>query len=136
MLSMGLTRHQTIENIIVPDTENVADAAISLWGKMSIQIISIVGEAGFDSLYARSLFLTQASFPWLTIGSRPPSDPRFSELRMNFEGQSPAQIRATNNMLLITFTDILASLIGEPLTSSILRSAWGNHTSNGSGKES
>jgi len=27
---------------------------------------------------------------------------------------------------LITFTDILASLIGEALTTSILRSAWGN----------
>lgn len=130
MQSVGLIRHQTIENILVPDTVNVTDAAISLWEKMSVQIISIVGEAGFDSLYARSLYLTQSSFPWLTIGSLPPADPRFRELRMNFEGQSPAQIRATNILLLITFTDILASLIGEQLTTSILRSAWGDHASN------
>lgn len=129
MQSVGSNRHQTIENMLVPETVNVTDTAIRLWEKMSVQIISIVGEAGFDSLYARSLYLTQPTFPWLTIGTVPHADRRFSDLKMNFEGRSPAQICATNTMLLITFTDILATLIGEQLTSSILRSAWGDHAS-------
>jgi hypothetical protein len=38
-------------------TGKVADAAIKVWEQMAIQIISIVGEDGFNALYARSLFL-------------------------------------------------------------------------------
>ncbi len=45
---------------------------------------------------------------------------------MSFEGHTPAQASEANRLLLITFTDILSSLIGEELTTSILRSAWGS----------
>jgi len=44
---------------------------------------------------------------------------------MSLEGQTPAQVSDANSLLLITFTDILAALIGEQLTTRILRSAWG-----------
>lgn len=44
---------------------------------------------------------------------------------MSLEGQAPAQASEANSLLMITFTDILASLIGEQLTTSILRLAWG-----------
>ena len=54
---------------------------------------------------------------------------------MRFEGQTTAQISAANCLLLTTFTDILASLIGEELTISILRLAWGNVASDRAGKE-
>ena len=54
---------------------------------------------------------------------------------MRFEGQTTAQISAANCLLLITFTDILASLIGEELTISILRLAWSNVASDWVGKE-
>lgn len=136
MQSVALIRHQTIENIKRPGSESVAGAAISLWEQLSVQIISIVGEAGFDSLYARSISLTQSAFPWLATSRLPQTEHRFKDLEMQFEGQSPSQINTANTMLLITFTDILASLIGEQLTSSILRSAWGDHASNWPGKES
>lgn len=116
--------------------EQVADAAITLWELMATQIISIVGEGGFNSLYARSVFHTQATFPWLATDLLPPhADHRFAELKMSLEGQSPAQASGANTLLLITFTDILASLIGEQLTSSILRSAWGNDAANRADKE-
>jgi hypothetical protein len=45
---------------------------------------------------------------------------------MSLEGQTPAQASEANRLLLITFTDILAALIGEQLTTSILRLAWGS----------
>ncbi len=123
-------RHQIIKRLMAQHTENVADAAIILWEQMATQIVSIVGEGGFNSLYARSAFLTQPAFPWLTAGSlSSQTDHRFAELKMNFEGQTPAQASEANSRLLITFTDILASLIGEQLTTNILRSAWGNDAS-------
>ena len=101
-----------------------------------MQIILIVGEAGFNSLYERSAHLSQATYPWL-ISSLLPSqtDHRFAKLKICFEEQTPEQANEANSLLLITFTDIFAALIGEQLTSSILRSAWGKDTLNLANKE-
>lgn len=131
-----LLRHQMIKSLIPPQYEKVADSAINLWEPMAAQISSIVGAGGFNSLYARSVFLTQPAFPWLAAGlMSPQTDHRFAALRLSLEGQTPAQAREANSLLLITFTDILASLIGEELTSSILRSAWGDNASISAGME-
>ena len=119
-----LLRQQIVKRRMAQPTEEVADAAINLWEQMATQIIFIVGEGGFNSIYARSVFLTQSTFPWLAADSlSPQTDHRFAELKISLEGQTPEQINAGNSLLLITFTDILASLIGEQLTSLILRSA-------------
>ena len=117
-------------------TEKVADAAIDLWELMATQIISIVGEDGFNSLYARSVFLAQPTFPWLAANPLPPqADQRFAELKKRLEGQTPSQAREANSLLLLTFTGILAALIGEPLTTRILSSAWGDDASYSTSKE-
>jgi len=119
-----LLKQQIVKRRMAQSTEEVADAAINLWEQMATQIIFIVGEGGFNSIYARSVFLTQSTFPWLAADSlSPQTDHRFAELKISLEGQTPEQINAGNSLLLITFTDILASLIGEQLTSLILRSA-------------
>ena len=127
MEASHLLRHQRIKSLIASPTGRVAAASITLWEKMASQIITIVGEDGFNSLYARSIFLTQSEFPLLAAGSlAPKSDHRFAGLKASLEGQAPAQASEANSLLLITFTDILASLIGEQLTTRILRLAWGH----------
>lgn len=76
METNGLLRQQIIKSLMAQYPEKGADAAISLWEQMSIRIISVVGEGGFNSLYMRSLFLARSTFPWLppprrlTTGSR------------------------------------------------------------------
>jgi len=136
MQASDVLRHQVIENLMAPHPEKGADAAIGLWEQMATQIISLVGEGGFNSLYARSVFLTQSTFPWLTASAlSPQADHRFVQLKTSFEGQTPAEVYAANRLLLITFTDILAALIGEQLTTSILRLAWSVDASDKAGKE-
>ncbi|MDD5266114.1 MAG: hypothetical protein PHO08_03170 [Methylococcales bacterium] len=116
--------------------EEVADTAIDLWEQIATQIISIIGEGGFASLYMRSVCLTQSTYPWLAaVSPQSKIGQRFTDLKISLEGQSPEQASAANSLLLITFTDILASLIGEQLTIRILRSAWGNDPSKMPGKE-
>lgn len=131
-------RQQIIASLLAQQPENIADAAMSHWEKLADEIVSIVGEAGFASLYERSLYLAQSTFPWLAPGSvttAPPHSHRFVELGMRLANQAPADACAAHSLLLTTFTDILASLIGEQLTSNILRAAWGNLASVTSGKE-
>ncbi|MDO9102290.1 MAG: hypothetical protein Q8K74_08205 [Candidatus Nitrotoga sp.] len=111
-----------------PDED--VDSALKLWEQMATEIISIVGESGFNSLYSRSIFITQRTFPWVGANSKSRIfDQRFDGLKMDFEEQTVAQVREANCLLLITFTDILASLIGEQLTTTILSSAWGDNAS-------
>ena len=125
-------RYGLIKSVMALHQEkDAADAAINLWERTATQIISIVGEGGFNSLYARSVHLGKSEFPWLAGASLLlQSDSRFAELKKSFEGQTPAQVNEAHNLLMITFTDILASIIGEQLTLSILRSAWDNDASN------
>src|SRR6185437_9893564 len=135
MATSNLLRHQLIKRLMAPPGGIVADASIILWEQMAVQIISIVGEEGFDSLFARSLFLSQSSFPWLAANFLPKVEHRFAELKDSLEGQAAAQASEANSLLLITFTDILASLIGESLTTRILHLAWGDDISTRVGKE-
>ena len=129
-------RRQISKSLTAQHTETVADAAVHLWEQLATEIISIVGEGGFNSLYARSVFLAQTTFPWLAASSpSPPTDQRFAALKMSLEGQTPAQAREANSLLLITFIDILAGLIGEELSANLLRLAWGDGASDNAAKE-
>lgn len=99
---------------------------VDLWLLLATQVIAIVGVGGFDSLYARSVYLTQRRFSWLAAGCTNPSDDsRFANLTACLDAVAPELARAANFLLLTTFTDIFASLVGEPLTARILDSAWG-----------
>lgn len=136
METHNLLRHQLIKSLMVPPPERPADAAIAVWEQMATQIISIVGEDGFNALFARTLFLNQAAFPWLASSLQAPrTEYRFADLQTSLEAQTPAQASEASSLLLITFTDVLASLIGEQLTTRILRLAWSNNISNKAEKE-
>ena len=137
METRELLRQQLVKRRMAPPSEEeVADTAIDLWEQIATQIISIIGEGGFDSLYLRSVSLTQSTYPWLAaVLPQSKIDQRFTDLKISFEGQTPEQAKAANSLLLINFTDILASLIGEQLTIRILHSAWGDSFSKIPSKE-
>ncbi len=132
----SLLRHQMIERFAAPSAEKGDDAAITLWEQLSTKIISIIGAGGFQSLYARSQFVAQVCFPWLAADEFPiQTDQILAHLKKCFESQTPVEASAANKQLLITLTNILASLIGETLTTSILRSAWDSDASVQAGKD-
>lgn len=125
---------------VAQGTDSVADLTLNLWQHLASQLISIIGEGGFKMLYERSLHLTSSSFPWLAPGSTSPehdaaSGSHFEDLKMNLEERAPPDARAASSALFVTFTDLLASMIGEPLTIRILDSAWAGVTSDGPAAE-
>ena len=126
-----------IESLMAQHSEEPVDVAIRLWEMLVSKIISVVGEGGFNSLYERSLFVARSTFPWLASGSlsqRP--DHQFTGLKTSLAERTPEEAAEAASLLLITFTDILASLIGEQLTTSILCSAWGTIAPDTAGKGS
>ena len=136
MATIDAPRHQMIKRAVRQRPEAGLDVTIHLWERLASELISIIGEGGFQSLYARSIHLTKATFPWLVL-SHPSqqTDSRFAALKTSLEGRDFTEACEASINFLITFIDILALLIGEPLTTSILRSAWGDGTFDIAAKE-
>lgn len=133
----NLLRHQQIKSHMAQQPEKIVDVSIDLWQSLANEIISLVGEVGFMSVFSRSLFLVHPSFPWLAAEELPADKSlRFAQLKTSLAGQTPAQADAANIKLLITFTDILAVLIGDPLTTRILHASWGDVALDTADKES
>ena len=106
----------------------VVEVTIFLWERLAAELISIIGEEGFQSLYTRSAHLNHSAFPWLLLDHETQSSAsRFAGLQMSFANRNqsdPTETSEACKKVLITFIDILALLIGDQLTASILRSAW------------
>lgn len=115
-----------IEQLIQRATANSAgkDIVLQLWLPLASELVSIIGENGFHSLFNRSLYLTCQTYPWLADDGQDIPQLKFTDLRACLQGQSVTDAREGNYMLLVTFTRILATLIGEPLTITILSTAW------------
>lgn len=111
--------------IIQEHVEKNRDRLIELWEQLAFEIISIIGEEGFISLYKRSEFLAHQNFAWLSTQSQTDQINQWLlKLQACFESQPSPEAYNANLMLLNIFTDILALLIGEQLTLRILNSAW------------
>lgn len=135
MDAFRLLRQQSIESLGATGHESVADTAIGLWERLANRIVALVGEAGFESLYARSVYLAQSTYPWLTEPTPSAGDgDRFGSLRGHLEDKPPELADAANRLLLVIFTDTLASLIGGALTQRVLTSAWGDLAHDNSNK--
>ena len=108
---------------------------MELWPPLASELVSIIGENGFKSLFNRSIYLTCQTYPWLASGGQQSPKLQFAELHACFHGQNTSEANAANHTLLAIFTNTLATLIGEPLTITILNSAWKDATSDVSGEE-
>lgn len=127
MATIHTQRHLMIQRAVTQRPDALLEVTVSLWERLASELISIIGEGGFQSLYSRSVHVSSASFPWLVL-SHPwqRTDARFADLKISFEGRDFTEASEASITLLITFIDILALLIGELLTTSILQSAWGD----------
>lgn len=125
MMDDSNSRRQLINTVMTLQHDTGADMSFFLWEKVATQVITLVGKNGFNSLYARSVLLAQDKFPGLGAASHMAEpDSLFAHLRKSMEGKTQAQINEANIFLMVIFTDIVASIIGEQLTMTILRSAW------------
>ena len=123
-------RQQLIHSAMASSPDDVSGVAIELWQSLASQLVSIIGEGGFNSRWARSLHLTHKVFPWLPPDDAlRPDDFQFTDLKLGLAKQSAVEANNANCVLLQTFTNLLASLIGEPLTVTVLSSAWADSDS-------
>jgi hypothetical protein len=106
----------------------IAAAARRVCERFAEQLTPLIGDAGVAAICARSLHLTElhvrglASVPAAAQGDAP-----FALLQLTLEQQEPAVATEAAVAVLATASELLASFIGEGLTTSLLREAWPEH---------
>ena len=109
--------------LVAQDSEATGRRALVFWEALAKHLSPIIGELGFSVLFDRTLQRTQSTFSWLAADQAPETHiiVRFTSLARCLAGQSVAESQLASETLLKTFTASLATLIGGPLTSDLLR---------------
>lgn len=108
------------------DASAVAAATLSTWQEVATRLAPVIGAQGVDVLFRRALHLTHRSFPWLAITGGEVKDIAvlLASLKEHLAACEPAVAVAASDTLLVTFTELLTIIIGEPLTARLLDSVW------------
>ena len=122
-----------------PGAEALAAAAYRAYDDLARVSAPLIGQVGVDALTGRALRLAEREFPWLvhsregaqacterTPGTPPPekADGPFAQVIVCLERQDPAVATEAAGAVFATFTGLLVTFIGEPLTAGLLRQAW------------
>lgn len=102
-----------------------AEATEFTWRLVIEQLAPVIGVRGMDALFSRALHKTSAAFPCLeVVVDRGDSASPLPSLMACLAGQNTATAAEASVTLLATFTELLATLIGESLTSRLLGPVW------------
>lgn len=109
--------------------EDAAVAAGRVHERLSRRLAPLVGDAGMRALFARTVKLVSPEFPCfhaITVGAEPTATPTGAngQLVACLSGLEPAAATEACAALYGTLLALLAALIGAPLVSQILRSAF------------
>ena len=112
-----------------PDIHDLTQPAITQWRQIAERLEPVIGARGVDALFARALYLTSRTFPWLaTNAALGNSAEALAQLVVRFESQEASVAAAAGDLLLLTFTELLTNMIGEPLTGRLLGALWKQDT--------
>lgn len=105
------------------DAKMVATAAVNVLQALFDEMERLLGHGAMRALFGRSLYLARASFPRplaVPADGQGFLDPLNAELarRATQDAQDAAEA------LLVTFTELLTTFLGEPIAKRCLRSAW------------
>lgn len=118
-----LTRH-----LMAVQHEPLGQITVQLWEQLAKSLMPIIGKDGFRTLYDRSVHLAGEKYDWLSNAQLllARADAPFDVLQEILQGRTHQEASEAGILLLNTFIDILALLIGDHLTTNLLCAAWGS----------
>lgn len=106
------------------DAGQIAGEAVAAWDAIHRAMAPVIGPRGSAALFHRTLHLGRATYPWLAAPCDTPAEPGdFGPLQRALASQAAAEAAAAHDAMLLAFLDLLATLIGEPLTARLLQGA-------------
>jgi hypothetical protein len=107
------------------DVPAIAAAARRACERFAEHLTPLIGDAGMAAICARSLHLTERNVGGLaSVRASAQGDSRFALLQRFLEQQESAAATEAAVAVLATSSELLASFIGEGLTTSLLREMW------------
>jgi hypothetical protein len=120
-------RHEAIRRTLMnhargtTDASATAEAILGTWGQVAARLTPVIGARGVDALFSRSLHLTSPAFPWLALaGDSEDRATLLANFRKGLETRETAVATEAGYALMVNFTDLLETLIGESLTERLL----------------
>jgi hypothetical protein len=129
-MTTGSTRERVFQRLLAreagtdADARTIAAAARRLCERFANQLSPLIGDAGVAAICARSLHLTQQQFPSVAPPPSSEDDTSFTRVQASLERQEPVVAAEAAVAVLTTAGEVLASFIGEGLTTRLLREAW------------
>ena len=103
----------------------VAAAARLTHDDLTAVFAPLISSAGVEALWGRAFDLARREYPAdERRGDGCTTDERFAEVTLWLERQVPAVALDAAAAMFATFAELLATLIGEPLTTRYLEKAW------------
>lgn len=126
--------HARIVELLKNSSIPIAKGNMELWKSLSSELIAIIGETGFQSLYQRCLHQVQRDHPFLNVADTMSPSPssvsmqaQFLFMREQLQHYSEEECLQLSLILIDRFINLLSSLIGEELCDVVLLSAWPIH---------
>ena len=105
------------------DAGAVARSAIQTLHQVNVILTPVIGEVGVNVLFKRSLHLTSRTFPGLTIAeNHGDTSDLLASLGERLANRDANEATEASSAVLAGFTDLLATLIGNSLVETLLRS--------------
>lgn len=107
------------------DARAVADATIGTWRQLESLLAPVIGKQGVDVIFRRALHLSSNRFSWLAFGEEfVDSAVLLASLQARLASRQPDEVAEAGYALLVNFTELLTTLIGEALSERMLRQVW------------
>ena len=122
--------HSLTEGVPALGGNELVDVASGLrdtmktWRRVGEQLAALIGESGFCALFERAVRMRATRYGWLSVDpARRSIDTLLAAFEQDLARTSDAEAAMANTELLHTFTKQLSTLIGEALTSRLLKEA-------------
>ena len=114
-----------------PDSSAIAEAVLDTWRCIADRLEPVIGRRGVDALFNRALHVTCQTYPWLAVADIEGAVTLpLASLSLRLADREPAAAEEASYVLLMTFTVLLANLIGESLTHRLLEAVWSPPSAN------
>ena len=118
------------------DVEAVAAAAHAAYDDLTRVSAPLIGQIGVDALTGRAVHLAQREYPWLAQARETmPANAPFAQVMFCLAQQDRVVATEAAGAVFASFTGLLVTFIGEPLTTRLLRKAWPDAFADASTKE-
>lgn len=106
------------------DSTVVAAATHRAYGDLSDVLDSLIGQAGTDALFGRAFLLTLRPYPSPLRLEKEADTAPIEQVTLWLQRQDPVVASNAAVATFVKFAELLAALIGQPLTTRYLRRAW------------